>query len=1561
MDIAADTDGAVSMDQGTALENSHRQATSSLNIPRWNMEVSGSQVPTQGQSESAQTDAVYNVEWLQKQIAGRNSGETAVPNSRILRRLFSSAMAHRLRAQSPHKYRNALLLKDHLDILYTIFQGKAPQETANPFLLSLIEEYKKMKPVDRTGTSDSCMTSTTAATASTVTTPLSSTSTTVQAPVDNFSSDKEGSCTLQTQQKDSSIDAETQAGNPKAVQASRDEENRGDRQTVEAGDDSTKTAPCDPANKVPPKKGMIRMGNRCYSCFECYDVFKNSIELRMHFLLHHPSRLPYIDGEDDNLEARQVIQATVERGEHVDFHSISLQFPGITKEEFLRTKNSCMSLKDKIQTTVQGLLPLTHSIKFVQNPVSVTTVDSAGVTKSMFNGGGELSNGNRETALDLSAKGNSDVNIGGVERKPCVPFHNCESLEAENSTSSVSKVQNAKGPTQLTVKVKREPNDLHEYGHDLQDEEGSRAHPKLLQEKVKKETVDKGVDPMPLSIYLKQANAANTDTEKTMELLKGPSGNLQIPDTKMGIKRRLEDHDEGYLVEKTSSTRRKNTRPKRMRVDSSSWEEASTGTGTEKAIEGIQPWADQAGKGVRKTLTASENSSSNFVNIVGDEVGSLDKSAKGKTAALFKVKVCVDCNKTFRSHVDLKMHVLRYHPEKLPLLNWPADDFPSTNPPHESEPAGEEGRPGLIYCTECESTFKMFMDLKMHVMQVHPEKLPDFEWPNRDQMRKRGNPYRRSKRAKQPNRKMKRGRSRSPKGRSNEREMTGPGSEKPEEEQFAQDGSLDLRVKKSVKKEVSSEILDLSVRKVPRSITEMNNFSNPSADGPLPSALYEQFTQLVPGRKRGHRCSLCHETFALLVERKMHDLQCHPEKLSDFDLRDVQQPSTTTEHELVDLWTKEVPRGRGKNKYTRKCPMCTKEFRSLTMLKKHVLAKHPGGLAEVCRDSAPASDDSVLSFVPPSRVKSTYKGASGCNLNEIIAANTKVHRARAMKRKCPACGAYFKALSRLKQHVLLEHPSKLGEVCEPDDEPPYRPPSSSAHKVVSCSECGAGFGTPIELKSHFLKQHPSKFTDVLKPLTSDLPIVKRFGDQFVVLKDSLLYRHMCEECGMGFSTQEAKMTHLQVEHHSQGNSYSAALQVLVNTRASMFRGKMHLCPQCGTGFSTEIERKRHVLEHHPGQFAKFADVIDPLSLKMTEPVSGEGDKTKLMQLSKLTGYSKKTLWGIPCPANCETRCKTWLDLKKHVLMHHPSWFGEVCRYSQEDITKLVLEKTSAVKEEKSSIPSEDLENGNIEKTLSTGHRLIQAALLGSSVQPSEVKNDKVVNQEYGVKKERVDHSTSSSNGMTQTNGKGESMEKTNTRHVRRHWCPECHMPFSNFLDLKFHVMMKHPSKLLTLNVPEKKTQEQPAFSPGAEPVENKESQHALPSTTPHSVLHKDCNKRMTEETDLTHEELTLTEQVQVHGTTKRLLLPKPGKAWTKSQLMRQKQKSLSEEATKTKYSRKVRWQCPECKSLFDHFLGLKAHAVESHSFMLPLLDPETTKIRLDRKASKDFMGETETV
>ncbi|XP_035676854.1 zinc finger protein 423-like isoform X1 [Branchiostoma floridae] len=1551
MDTAVDIDGADGMDQGTTeCQKAHRQASTSLNIPRLNMEVSDSQVLVQGQIDSAQTDALYSVEWLQKQMKERNHGETVVPNSRILRRLFSSAMAHRLRAQSPHKYRNALLLKDHLDILYTIFHGKAPQETANPFLLSLIEEYERMKLAEAKGSSNSCVSVTTATTATSMTASLSSTLS-VQAPVDNFSSDKEDSCTVQTQQqdsKDSPSHAETQAENPRTVKNSGDVEGRADKQT-EAIDGSTnfKTS----AKKVTPKKGMIRMGNRCYSCFECYDVFKNSIELRMHFLLHHPSRLPYIDGEDDILEARQVIQATVERGEHIDFHSISLQFPSITEEEFLRTKNSCMSLKDKIQTTVQGLLPSTHSIKFVQNPMSVTTVDSA-VSKSMLNGREELCDVNRETALDLSAKSKDDVNIGSVERKPCVPLHHYDM----KSTHSLSKVESDKGPSQLIVKVKQEPNDLHEFGRDLHDKECSRAPPKLLQEKVKKETADKGVDPMPLSIYLRQANAANTDAEKKTELQKGPSGSLQIlnTDVKMEIKRRFDDHNEGHPVKKTSSTRRKNTRPKRMRVDSDSWEDAGTGTGTEKAIEHMQPWADQAGTGFKKeTLAASENSSSYFDNAFSEEVESLDKSVKGKTAALFKVKMCVDCNKTFRSHVDLKMHVLRNHPEKLPLLNWPAEDFPSTKPP---DGFAEDSRPGLIYCTECDSTFKMFMDLKMHVMQVHPEKLPDFEWPNRDQMRKRGNPYRRSKRARQPGRKMKRGRSRSPKGRSQEREMTSSGSDRQEEEQFAQDGSLDLRIRKSVKKETSSEILDLSVRKVPTCITGVNSYSNPSADGSIPATGYKQFTEHVPGRKRGHRCSLCHETFALLVERKMHVLQCHPEKLSDFNMRDVPQSSTTTEH---DLWTKEVPNGRGKNKYTRKCPMCTKEFRSLTMLKKHALAKHPGGLAEVCRDSTPVSYGSVLSFVPPSRVKSS-NGASSGDFNEIVAANTRVHRARAMKRKCPACGACFKALSRLKQHVLLEHPSKLGEVCEPDEEPPFRL-SSSTPKTVSCSECGAGFATPIELKSHFLKHHPSKFTDVLKPLASDLPVVKRFGDQFVVLKDSLLYRHMCEECGVGFATQEAKMTHVQVEHQTQGSSYSAALQVLVNTRATKFRGKMHLCPQCGTGFSTEIERKRHVLEHHPGQFAKFAEVVDPLNLQVTEPVSGEGDKTKFTQLS---GYSKKSLWGIPCPANCETRCKTWLDLKKHVLMHHPSCFGEVCRYSQEDITRLVLEKTSTVKAEKGS-GTEDIntEDGNIVKTLLTGHRLIQAALSQSSIHQGEVSNDKVVKQEHSAKNERVDHNTSSPNGVTQTNGKGDSMEKTNTRHVRRHWCPDCHMPFSNFLDLKFHVMMKHPAKLLTLNVPEKNVQQQPA---GMEPVDSKESQNALPSTnsgetTPHSVLRKGGNKRPTEKTDLTHEELTLTEQVQAHGTTRRLLLPKPGKAWTKSQQMRLKQKSLSEEATKTKYSRKVRWQCPECKSLFDHFLGLKAHAVESHSFMLPLLDPETTKIRLDRKVSKDLVGETEIV
>ncbi|KAI8501774.1 hypothetical protein Bbelb_201860 [Branchiostoma belcheri] len=1547
MDIAADTDSADNMDQGTSewknLKTS-KQDSPSLNVG-WNMGTSDSP-PAQGQSETMQTGVVYNLEWLKKQMAGRNSGDSVVPNSRILRRLFSSAMAHRLRAQSPHKYRNALLLREHLDILYTIFHGKAPQETANPFLLSLIEEYKKMEPAEATGTSDSSISGTATDTAS-----LASNLASVQAPVDSFSSDKKDSCTAQTQQKDSkdsNINAETQEENPKAVQASR-----GDSRTVEEGDGSTSTIAGHPANKVPTKKVTTRMGNRCYSCFECYDVFKNSIELRMHFLLHHPSHLPYIDGEDDILEARQVIQATVERGEHIDFRSISLQFPDITEEEFKRTKNSCMSLKDKIQTTVQGLLPLTHSIKFAQNPVSVTTVDSAGVTKSVLNGNGELSDGSRETALDLSAKGKCDANIEGAERKPYVPMqnHSNKTWEVKDSTPL------DKGPKQLSVTVKQEPNDLHEYGQDVQNEESSPAPSKLLQDKVKKETVDKGVDPVPLSFYLKQA----ANTGKNANLRKGLGGDSQIPgtDTKMGIKRRLDEHDEGYLVEKTSSTRRKNTRPKRMRVDSNSWEEAGLCTGTEKGVEDIQPLTDQGRKDFQ-TLT-----SSNFDNSLSEEV--LDKSAKGKTAALFKVKMCVDCNKTFRSHVDLKMHVLRHHPEKLPLLNWPADDFPGTKPPDGPDVAGGEGRPGLIYCTECESTFKMFMDLKMHVMRVHPEKLPDFEWPNRDQMKKRGNPYRRSKRARQPHYKLKRGRSRSPKGRSHERdlEMTGLESDRPEEDQFAQDGSLDLRIRKSIMKEVSGEILDLSVHNVPRN-NEVNSYSEPSADGSVPSTSYEQFTK-VQSRKRGHRCSLCHQTFALLVERKMHDLQCHPERLSDFNLRDVQHPSTTTDHQLMDLWTKEVPKGRGKNKYTRKCPICTKEFRSLMMLKKHALAKHPGGLAEVCRDSAPVGDSSVLSFVPsPGRVKDSSKGASSSNYNEIIAANTKVHRARAMKRKCPECGAYFKALSRLKQHVLLEHPSKLGEVCEPDDEPPYRLPPPSAPTVVSCSECGAGFGTPIELKSHFLKQHPAKFTDVLRPLASD-PVVKRFGE-FVVLKDSVPYRHLCEECGMGFSTPEAKMTHLQVEHRTRGNSYSAALQVLVKTRASKFRGKMHLCPQCGTGFSTEIERKRHVLEHHPGQFAQFAEVTDPLNLKVTEPVhaSSEGEKTKPVQLSKLSGYSKKTLWGIPCPANCETRCKTWLDLKKHVLMYHPSFFGEVCRYSQEDITKLVLEKTSTVKMETTSAPPEDFntEDGNIEKTLSTGHRLIQAALLGSSVHQSEVSNDKTVDQEHVVKKERLDHSSSSSNGLTETNGKGDSVQKANTRHIRRHWCSECHMPFSNFLDLKFHVMMKHPDKLLTLNIPEKKTQQQAASSPGLDPVDGKESQDTIPSTnvgktTLHRVLHKRGKNRQTEEKDPPHKDLP--EQVQAHATTKRLLLPKPGKAWTKSQLMRLKQKSLSEEATRTKYSRKVRWQCPECKSLFDHFLGLKAHAVESHSFMLPLLDPETTKIRLDRKASKDFMGETETV
>ncbi|XP_055613954.1 zinc finger protein 521-like [Uranotaenia lowii] len=354
------------------------------------------------------------------------------------------------------------------------------------------------------------------------------------------------------------------------------------------------------------------------------------------------------------------------------------------------------------------------------------------------------------------------------------------------------------------------------------------------------------------------------------------------------------------------------------------------------------------------------------------------------------------------------------------------------------------------------------------------------------------------------------------------------------------------------------------------------------------------------------RCELCFLSFA---EKKYYDLhsrifhQNKPQRIKNLSDR-IQ----VCERCVVTFDSKELLLEHMKQVHHSDpplegcvCPRCSKDLKTVTLLRIHILVVHLGHLPFVCQhcNAAFATRHWLLKHV-----EKEHGDKPSMALPPIVVPAPVI--------KCPSCEETFEDMEKLGVHQEQAHPVVKAEV-DPD----------SGSTVYPCPKCVKKLESKEVLEKHILKAHPTFMLMYKCPLCQkpvryrkqhlrihhDIEYNERehlyetrykchccsklFKDKRSLSSHQSSLSHQCARCQMRFKTKKNLLAHLVTHRPNKSlKCEECGLEFGYRTRLEEHRLRFHSanstevlkllnCPFCPKLFMSPSNRERHISVTHP--------------------------------------------------------------------------------------------------------------------------------------------------------------------------------------------------------------------------------------------------------------------------------------------------------------------------------------------------------------------------------------------
>ncbi|XP_076449690.1 uncharacterized protein LOC143286044 [Babylonia areolata] len=285
---------------------------------------------------------------------------------------------------------------------------------------------------------------------------------------------------------------------------------------------------------------------------------------------------------------------------------------------------------------------------------------------------------------------------------------------------------------------------------------------------------------------------------------------------------------------------------------------------------------------------------------------------------------------------------------------------------------------------------------------------------------------------------------------------------------------------------------------------------------------------------------------------------------------------------IPDKTTKKTPQKARKKKST---PTKTKQRRAKSQNKRPA-----SPLITQVKTENPSPDESMDSSFTDHSVMSHVQWVEAQGLGSSGKEDTDFAMGKTDHIRCKKCLVKFTDLSKYLCH-MADHPSFKCDHCNVTY---YRLSNLTRHMRTShstehhlqCKKCEFAAGTESALRNHFKEAHGGD-----KPFICDHPGCTYSSWKLEFLNrhseiHSEVKRHLCNNCGQGFSQHAGLMSHQRTCYQLQqflcdvcGQAFNHVQSMRAHRRTIHFGEKPYLCKVCGNQFSDQRNLKRHMRIH----------------------------------------------------------------------------------------------------------------------------------------------------------------------------------------------------------------------------------------------------------------------------------------------------------------------------------------------------------------------------------------------